>query len=179
MSEPASVTADRTVATEHSRQAGRPPPAHCRTARSDYFPDDQAPPLCLDRLIIHPYRRLTFRLSGIFLSACKLAARRIICGYVGHFCGGIKVSFISGPYQPRLLCFFAPLLTACDPVLSVEGSFWPAWIVCILAGLAASILLMWQLVRLRLAAHMGPPLLIAPSLWALCTFVLWLVFYAG
>lgn len=69
-------------------------------------------------------------------------------------------------------------LAGCDPMLSLQGSFWPAWIVCILAGLAASILLMWQLVRLRLAPHLGPPLLIAPSLWALCTFSIWLLFYS-
>ncbi len=70
------------------------------------------------------------------------------------------------------------LLTGCDPMLSLQGSFWPAWIVCILAGLAASMLLMWQLIRLRLAPHLGPPLLIAPSLWALCSFSIWLLFYS-
>lgn len=70
------------------------------------------------------------------------------------------------------------LLTACDPMVSLEGSFWPAWIICILAGLATSMLLMWQFIRLRLAPYLGPPLLIAPSLWALCTFVIWLLFYS-
>jgi len=73
---------------------------------------------------------------------------------------------------------FAVFLTACDPMLSIEGSFWPAWIICILAGLAASMVLMWQLVRHRLAPYLGPPLLIAPSLWALCTFAIWLLFYS-
>lgn len=71
----------------------------------------------------------------------------------------------------------AIFLTACDPMLSLEGSFWPAWIICILAGLASGMLLMWQLVRYQLAPYLGPPLLIAPSLWALCTFAIWLVFY--
>jgi len=69
-------------------------------------------------------------------------------------------------------------LTACDPMLSIEGSFWPAWIICILAGLMACMLLMWQLVRHRLAPYLGSPLLIVPSLWALCTFVIWLLFYS-
>lgn len=73
---------------------------------------------------------------------------------------------------------FSVLLTACDPMLSIEGSFWPAWIICILAGLMASMVLMWQLVRHRLAPHLGPPLLIVPSLWALCTFAIWLLFYS-
>ena len=77
------------------------------------------------------------------------------------------------------LAIVATCMTACDPMLSLEGSFWPAWIICILAGLAASVLLMWQLVRYRLAPYLGPPLLIAPSLWALCTFVIWLLFYSA
>lgn len=85
--------------------------------------------------------------------------------------------------KPRIIktwmpIVFALFLTACDPMLSLEGSFWPAWIICILAGLALSMMLMWQLVRYRLAPYMGPPLLIAPSLWALCTFSIWLLFYA-
>jgi len=83
----------------------------------------------------------------------------------------------------RLIKFSFPaisavFLTACDPMLSIQGSFWPAWIICILAGLAASMVLMWQLVRHRLAPYLGPPLLIAPSLWALCTFAIWLLFYS-
>lgn len=82
--------------------------------------------------------------------------------------------------QPKTATMLASslLLTGCDPMLSLQGSFWPAWIVCILAGLAASMLLMWQLVRWRLAPHLGPPLLVAPSLWALCTFSIWLLFYS-
>lgn len=83
-----------------------------------------------------------------------------------------------GTIKTWMPIIFAVFLTACDPMLSLEGSFWPAWIICILAGLALSMVLMWQLVRYRLAAYMGPPLLIAPSLWALCTFSIWLLFYA-
>jgi hypothetical protein len=73
--------------------------------------------------------------------------------------------------------FAAVFLTACDPMVSLEGSFWPAWIICILTGLASSMLLMWLFVRYRLAPYLGSPLLIAPSLWALCTFAVWLLFF--
>jgi hypothetical protein len=83
-----------------------------------------------------------------------------------------------GLQRAGLPAFFAVFLTACDPMLSIEGSFWPAWIICILAGLAISIALAWQLARLKLAQHLGPPPLIYPSLWALCTFVIWLLFYS-
>ncbi|QFY41474.1 hypothetical protein F6R98_01590 [Candidatus Methylospira mobilis] len=73
---------------------------------------------------------------------------------------------------------FAVFLTACDPMLSIQGSFWPAWIICILAGLAISIVVAGQLARVKLAPHLGPPLLVYPSLWALCTFAVWLLFYS-
>ena len=64
-------------------------------------------------------------------------------------------------------------------MLSVQGSFWPAWIICILAGLLLSLLLMTLLARCRLAPYLGPPLLVAPSLWALCTFAIWLLFFSS
>jgi len=83
-----------------------------------------------------------------------------------------------GLQRTAFSAIFMVFLTACDPMLSIQGSFWPAWIICILAGLMASMVLMWQLVRHRLAPYLGPPLLIVPSLWALCTFVIWLLFYS-
>lgn len=76
------------------------------------------------------------------------------------------------------LAVLAPGLAACDPMLSIEGSFWPAWIICLLAGLALSMMESWLLALLRLSSHLGPPLLIYPSLWALNTFVIWLLFYS-
>jgi MFS superfamily sulfate permease-like transporter len=90
----------------------------------------------------------------------------------------LRVAAMPGWRKAGLMAVSAVFLTACDPMLSIEGSFWPAWIICILAGLAVSMVLMWQLVRYGLAPHLGPPLLIAPSLWALCTFVIWLLFYS-
>lgn len=88
------------------------------------------------------------------------------------------MTFLSSLRKTAAPVISAVFLTACDPMLSIEGSFWPAWIICILAGLITSMVLMWQLVRFRLAPHLGPPLLIVPSLWALCTFLIWLLFYA-
>lgn len=70
------------------------------------------------------------------------------------------------------------LLTGCDPMISIQGSFWPAWIVCIFLGLLACAVQTWFFARLKLAPHLGPPVLIYPSLWALNTFILWLAFYA-
>jgi len=77
------------------------------------------------------------------------------------------------------LLAFLIMLTGCDPMVSIQGSFWPAWIICIFAGLAASVVESWLLAVAKLSPLLGPPLLIYPSLWALNTFLLWLLFYAN
>ncbi|WP_347986583.1 YtcA family lipoprotein [Methylomonas sp. AM2-LC] len=87
------------------------------------------------------------------------------------------MSFLTRLRIAIFLVFLTPFLAACDPLLSIEGSFWPAWIICILAGLLVCMMLMWLFVRQRLAPYLGPPLLIVPSLWALSTFIIWLLFY--
>ncbi len=71
----------------------------------------------------------------------------------------------------------ASLLGGCDPLLSIQGSFWPPWIVAILTGLALTVLVSWLLALLKLSPYLGPPLLIYPALWALLTFCTWLAAY--
>jgi hypothetical protein len=71
----------------------------------------------------------------------------------------------------------ASLLSGCDPLLSIQGSFWPPWIVAILTGLVLTVLASWCLGLLKLSPYLGPPLLIYPSLWALLTFCTWLAAY--
>jgi YtcA family len=65
----------------------------------------------------------------------------------------------------------------CDPVIDIQGSFFPAWIACLAAGLALTALAHRLLALARLAPHLGPPLLIYPSLSLLLTLATWLVFY--
>jgi hypothetical protein len=65
----------------------------------------------------------------------------------------------------------------CDPVIDVQGSFFPAWIACLAAGIALTAVAHRLLALARLAPHLGPPLLIYPSLAVLLTLVTWLVFF--
>jgi len=65
----------------------------------------------------------------------------------------------------------------CDPVLDIEGSFFPAWMVCIVVGIALTAVAWRLLVLARLAAHVGPPLLIVPCLGLLLTLWTWLLLY--
>jgi hypothetical protein len=66
---------------------------------------------------------------------------------------------------------------ACDPIVNIEGSFFPAWMLCLIVGIALTVALRYVFVLLRLDPHLGPPLLIYPSLGLLLTMVTWLMLY--
>ena len=65
----------------------------------------------------------------------------------------------------------------CDPVINVFGSFFPAWVVCMVAGTALTLALRPLFVALGLERHLGPLLLVYPSLGLLLTMLTWLVFF--
>ena len=75
------------------------------------------------------------------------------------------------------LLLVAPLLSSCSRAPSVEvlGSFFPAWLVCFIVAIALTALSRLGLLRLRVKAAL--PLLVYPSLAALFTFLLWLLFF--
>jgi YtcA family len=75
------------------------------------------------------------------------------------------------------LLLVAPLLSSCSRAPSVEvlGSFFPAWLVCFFVAIVLTALARLALLRLRMKAAF--PLLVYPSLAALFTFLLWLLFF--
>jgi YtcA family len=75
------------------------------------------------------------------------------------------------------LLLVAPLLSSCSraPSIEVLGSFFPAWLVCFIVAIVLTALARLALLRLRVKAAL--PLLVYPSLAALLTFVLWLIFF--
>jgi hypothetical protein len=84
---------------------------------------------------------------------------------------------MSRPFRRVGWSALALAATACDPVVDIEGSFFPAWIVCIAIGVALSFLAHRLFVATRLHAHLGPPLLIYSCLGLLFTLASWLVLY--
>jgi len=76
-----------------------------------------------------------------------------------------------------LLLLVAPLLSSCSRAPSIEilGSFFPAWLVCFIVAIVLTALARLALLRLRVKAAL--PLLVYPSLAALFTFLLWLLFF--
>ena len=75
------------------------------------------------------------------------------------------------------LLLMAPLLSGCSRAPSIEilGSFFPAWLVCFIVAIALTALARLALLRFRVKAAL--PLLVYPSLAALFTFLLWLLFF--
>jgi hypothetical protein len=65
----------------------------------------------------------------------------------------------------------------CDPILNIEGSFFPAWLASMVIGIALTVAARYLFVLARLEPHLGPPLLIYTSLGLLLTLVTWLVLY--
>jgi len=70
------------------------------------------------------------------------------------------------------------LLSGCRraPSFDIVGSLFPAWLVCLVLGILLSVLARWLLLRLKVAVFL--PIVVYPSLAALFTFLIWLVFFS-
>ena len=69
------------------------------------------------------------------------------------------------------------LCTGCSraPSFDILGSFFPAWILCLLAGLILTVVSRWLLLRARVV--LAIPILTYPSLTALFTIGFWFTFF--
>ncbi len=66
-----------------------------------------------------------------------------------------------------------------SPTIDVLGSYFPAWMVCILLGIVATIVVRQILVGLRLDAHLRPAGLVYTSMMVLWTMAAWLVLFGN
>ena len=75
------------------------------------------------------------------------------------------------------LLLVALLSPSCSraPSVDVLGSFFPAWLVCFIVAIVLTALV--RLALLRLHMKVAFPVLLYPSLVALFTFALWLIFF--
>ena len=75
------------------------------------------------------------------------------------------------------LLLVALLLSSCSrsPSFDIMGSFFPAWLLCVAAGILLTVILRCLFLRLRIVVAF--PGLTYPCLTALCTFALWLTFF--
>jgi hypothetical protein len=84
----------------------------------------------------------------------------------------------------RLSGFLAALcsvaLTGCGraPTFSILGSFFPAWLACMVAGIVMAALVSWILTRYKLEDRLAWPALTYPCLAAFFSFTLWLLLFS-
>jgi hypothetical protein len=64
-----------------------------------------------------------------------------------------------------------------SPTVDLLGSYFPAWMICIVSGLTLTLIAHW-IVELRdLKSFIGPAPLIYSSLMVIFTFATWILFY--
>jgi hypothetical protein len=64
-----------------------------------------------------------------------------------------------------------------SPTVDILGSYFPAWMVCILSGLALTLIAHWIVHVGNLKPYIGPAPLIYSSLMIIFTFATWILFY--
>ncbi len=70
-------------------------------------------------------------------------------------------------------------LTGCEraPSIDVLGSFFPAWLLCLVLGIVLTTGTRFLLLKLHLEEALSPPVLMYACATALFTFALWLLFF--
>jgi hypothetical protein len=70
------------------------------------------------------------------------------------------------------------LLTSCvrAPSFEIVGSFFPAWLACLVVAIISAAFIGWLLRRLNIP--IAAPLVMYPSLTAFFTFALWLALFS-
>jgi hypothetical protein len=64
-----------------------------------------------------------------------------------------------------------------SPTVDVLGSYFPAWMICILSGLTLTLVAHWIIQVRHLKPYIGPAPLIYPCLMIIFTFATWILFY--
>jgi uncharacterized membrane protein YidH (DUF202 family) len=77
-----------------------------------------------------------------------------------------------------VFCFLAVRISSHhSPTIDVLGSYFPAWMVCILSGLALTFVANWIVQISKLESYLGPAPLIYSCLMIIFTFATWILVY--
>jgi YtcA family len=64
-----------------------------------------------------------------------------------------------------------------SPTVDILGSYFPAWMVCIVSGLTLTLIAYWIVQICNLKPYLGPAPLIYSCLMIIFTFATWILFY--
>jgi hypothetical protein len=72
------------------------------------------------------------------------------------------------------------LLAGCGraPSFNILGSFFPAWLICMVVGIVLAAIVNWVLARFKLDKEIQWAIIVYPCLAAFFAFILWLIFFS-
>lgn len=81
----------------------------------------------------------------------------------------------------RAVCAVPVLMSGCGlaPSVNILGSFFPAWLISIVAGVVLTVLVRQVFVAIKLAPYLRPAGLVYPCLTCLLIFATWLVLFGN
>ena len=87
--------------------------------------------------------------------------------------------FVAGGFVLLLVLLFGAsrFLSHHSLTVDVLGSYFPAWMVCILSGLTLTLIAHWIVQVRKLKSYLGPLPLICSCLIIIFTFATWILFY--
>jgi hypothetical protein len=92
--------------------------------------------------------------------------------------GRTVAGFLTGGFLLLVLLFCASrFLSYHSLTVDVFGSYFPAWMVCILGGLTLTLVAHWIVQVRNLKPYFGPAPLIYSCLMILFAFATWILFY--
>src|SRR5262245_9139987 len=92
--------------------------------------------------------------------------------------GRIVLKLIALGFGVVVLCLVAVRISSHhSPTVDILGSYFPAWMVCILSGLTLTFIAHWIIQVRNLKPYVGPAPLIYSCLMIIFTFATWILFY--
>jgi hypothetical protein len=76
-----------------------------------------------------------------------------------------------------ILIFVVRPVSHRSPTIDILGSYFPAWMICIVSGLTLTLVTRWIIQAYRLEPYASPAPLIYTCLTIIYTFVTWIIFY--
>ena len=64
-----------------------------------------------------------------------------------------------------------------SPTIDILGSYFPAWMICIVSGLTLTLVAHWIAQMCHLKPYLGPAPLVYSCLMIIFTFAIWILFY--
>ena len=95
-----------------------------------------------------------------------MKARSTVLNFVGIGAAVVVFAFLAGR-----------VFSHHSPTVDVLGSYFPAWMVCIISGLALTLVAHWIVQICHLKPYLGPAPLIYSCLMIIFTFATWILFY--